>query len=174
MSRKLVAIGALAVATALAAAGCGSSSGSSSGAYGSGESTTEPAATTPSAGETATVAVVTASSVPKVGKVIVDSKGFTLYDFHKDRGTTPSCYGPCEKVWPPLTTSGAPKSGEGAMAAKLGTTKRTDGTTQVTYGGHPVYTYVVDTKPGDAKGNDFSSYGGQWYALKPNGEEAGG
>jgi predicted lipoprotein with Yx(FWY)xxD motif len=180
MSGNLVCVGGLAVAVALAAAGCGSSSNSSSssassgGAYGGGETTTETASTTPSGGGTATVAVITASSVPKLGKVIVDSKGFTLYDFHKDKGTTPTCFGPCAKVWPALTTSGSPKAGEGAMASKLGTTKRTDGTTQVTYAGHPVYTYVADTKPGEAKGNDLSSYGAQWYALKPSGEEAGG
>jgi predicted lipoprotein with Yx(FWY)xxD motif len=59
------------------------------------------------------------------------------------------------------------------MASKLGTTKRSDGTLQVTYAGHPLYTYTADTKPGDAKGNDFSSFGAQWYALQPSGEEAG-
>ncbi len=62
----------------------------------------------------------------------------------------------------------------GAEASQLGTTKRSDGTVQVTYAGHPLYTYAADTKPGEAKGNDFSSFGAQWYALKPNGEEAGG
>ena len=60
------------------------------------------------------------------------------------------------------------------MASKLGTTKRKDGTMQVTYAGHPLYTYVADTKPGDAKGNDFSSFGAEWYALQPSGEEAEG
>ena len=76
-------------------------------------------------------------------------------------------------TWPPLTTGGAPQAKSGAEAPQLGTTKRSDGTVQVTYAGHPLYTYVADTKPGDVKGNDFSSFGAQWYALKPNGEEAG-
>ena len=62
----------------------------------------------------------------------------------------------------------------GADASKLGTTKRSDGTLQVTYAGLPLYTYVVDGKPGDAKGNDIDSFGAEWYALQPSGEEAEG
>jgi predicted lipoprotein with Yx(FWY)xxD motif len=59
------------------------------------------------------------------------------------------------------------------MASKLGTTKRKDGTLQVTYDGHPLYTFVEDKKPGEANGNDTSAFGAQWYALFPSGEEAG-
>jgi predicted lipoprotein with Yx(FWY)xxD motif len=176
VTKSLSAIAALALIALLAIAGCGSSSDSSSsggGAYGSGgESSTTTAASSEPSGD-GTAAVVTAASVPKLGKVIVNSKGLTLYDFHKDKGTKSSCYGGCEQVWPPLTTEGEPQAGEGAMASKLGTTKRKDGTLQVTYAGWPLYTYVEDTKPGDAKGNDFSSFGAQWYALLPSGEEAG-
>jgi predicted lipoprotein with Yx(FWY)xxD motif len=111
--------------------------------------------------------------VPKLGKVIVNEEGITLYDFHKDKGTTSSCYGACAGVWPPLTTEGKPTGLMGVSASKLGTTKRNDGTTQVTFAGHPLYTYTGDSKPGEANGNDLSTYGGQWYALQPNGEEAG-
>ena len=176
MNRTLPAVALLALAAVLAIAGCGSSSNSNSssgegGAYGSGGGATKPAASPTGSGSAATVSL---ASVPKVGQVIVDSKGFTLYDFHKDKGTKSSCYGACVSVWPPLTTSGAPKATGGAEASKLGTTKRTDGTTQVTYAGHPIYTYTVDKKPGEANGNDFSSFSAQWYALKANGEEAGG
>jgi predicted lipoprotein with Yx(FWY)xxD motif len=71
-------------------------------------------------------------------------------------------------------TSGVPQAMSGAEASQLGTTKRSDGTMQVTYAGHPLYTFVEDSKPGEAKGNDTSAFGAQWYALKPNGEEAGG
>jgi predicted lipoprotein with Yx(FWY)xxD motif len=176
VSKTFPAFAALALIAVLAIAGCGSSSdngssSSSGGAYGSGEESTK-AATKP-ASTVGTVAVVTAASAPKLGKIIVDSKGFTLYDFHKDKGTTSSCYGGCAKVWPPLISEGEPQVGEGAMLSKLGTTQRKDGTLQVTYAGHPLYTYTADTKPGEAKGNDFSSYGAQWYALLPSGEEAG-
>jgi predicted lipoprotein with Yx(FWY)xxD motif len=166
----------LALIAVLAIAGCGSSSGSSStssgGAYGSGgETTSKPASSTSSGSSSG--AVVSVSRAPKLGRIIVDSEGLTLYDFHKDKGTTSACYGGCAQVWPPLTTEGKPQAGEGAMASKLGTTKRSDGTIQVTYAGHPLYTYTADTKPGDVKGNDFSSFGAQWYALLPSGEEAG-
>ena len=110
--------------------------------------------------------------MPKIGQVLVDSEGLTLYDFHKDKGTESACYGACAKAWPPLLTSGAPQPSNGASGSKLGTTKRDDGTMQVTYAGHPLYTFVADTKPGEANGNDFSAFGAQWYALTPKGTGA--
>jgi predicted lipoprotein with Yx(FWY)xxD motif len=177
VNRTTYAFALLAVAAALAIAGCGSSgdSTSSSGGYGGKGETAETAATTTNGSASGgSVAVLTVASAPKVGPVLVDSKGFTVYDFHKDKGTTSSCYGGCAKVWPPVLSEGAPQTGEGASASKLGTTKRKDGTTQVTYAGHPLYTYVADKKPGEANGNDFSSFGAQWYALKGSGEEAEG
>jgi predicted lipoprotein with Yx(FWY)xxD motif len=169
MTRNLTALALAAAALALLAAGCGSDSSSGGGAYGGGGSaaTTTSAETSPSEG----AATVTVAMVPKLGKVIVDSDGFTLYDFHKDKGTTSSCYGGCAGVWPPLTTGSAPKAAGGVSASKLGTTKRKDGTTQVTFAGHPLYTYTGDSKPGEANGNDFDSYGGEWYALTPSGKE---
>ncbi len=170
MNRTLSTLAVLALGVALAVAGCGGGSSNSGGAYGGGGSSTEQTSSTP-AGEGG-ASVVSVASVPKLGKVIVDSKGFTLYDFHKDKGTKSACYGACAKVWPPLTTTAAPKAGEGAQASQLGTAKRSDGTVQVTYAGHPLYTYTADSKPGEVNGNDFSSYGAQWYALKPSGEEA--
>jgi predicted lipoprotein with Yx(FWY)xxD motif len=175
VKRTLPTIAVLALAAVLAIAGCGgndsNSNSSPGGAYrGGGGGSSKP--TGGSGGGTA--AVVSAAGVGKLGRVIVDSKGLTLYDFHKDKGAKSSCYGGCASVWPPLTTGGAPKAGEGATASQLGTTKRSDGTVQVTYAGHPLYTYTADAKPGDAKGNDIDSFGAQWYALKPNGEEPEG
>jgi predicted lipoprotein with Yx(FWY)xxD motif len=164
---------ALAIAVAIAVAGCGSSSNSSTssgegGAYSGGEST----ATKPAASESAgSVAAISVGSAPEVGKVLVDSKGFTLYYFQKDQGEKSACYGPCAKVWPPLTGTG--KVEGGAMSSELGTTERSDGTTQVTYAGWPLYTYAADTKPGEAKGTDVKSFGASWYPLHPNGEKAG-
>ncbi len=176
MTRTTYAFALLAIAAALAIAGCGSSSdstgGGSGGAYGGGGSTSTAAEKAPAGAESG-VAVLTVANAPKAGPVLVDAKGFTVYDFHKDKGTTSSCYGNCAKVWPPVLTEGAPTAGEGAMSSKLGTTKRSDGTVQATYAGHPLYTYVADKKPGEANGNDFSSFGAQWYALHANGEEAG-
>ena len=182
MTRTLPAIAILAIGALLAVTGCGSSNSNSSsgegGAYGSGggETDTTKSAKSEAGGGAASSGsgVVAVAKSPELGTaILVDSKGFTLYDFHKDKGTQSACYGACASIWPPLTTSGKPQAMSGAAASKLGTTKRSDGTLQVTYASHPLYTYVADTKPGEAKGNDFSSYGAQWYALMPSGEEAG-
>jgi predicted lipoprotein with Yx(FWY)xxD motif len=173
-ARTISAFALLALAATLVIAGCGSSS-DSTGAYGGkGSSATEAETVKSPPGAESGVAVLTVASAPKLGPILVDAKGFTVYDFHKDKGTASSCYGGCAKVWPPVLSEGAPTAGEGASASQLGTTKRKDGTVQVTYAGHPLYTYVADKKPGEANGNDFSSFGAQWYALKGNGEEAEG
>lgn len=119
-------------------------------------------------------AVVSLGNAAKLGMVLVDSNGMTLYDFHKDKGTTSSCYGACAQSWPPLTTAGKPQAGNGASASKLGTTERKDGTMQVTYAGHPLYTFVGDQGPGEANGNDVKAFGASWYALKGSGEDASG
>jgi predicted lipoprotein with Yx(FWY)xxD motif len=162
------------LALAIIAAGCGSSSNDNStsassgggGLYGGGSSTTS---TTASSGGAA--AVVSVASNPKLGKILVDSKGMTLYYFEKDKkgGTSSTCSGACASVWPPVTTSGTPTGTNGAQASKLGTIKRSDGSSEVTYNGWPLYTYVSDTKPGDAKGNDLKQFGATWYALTPAG-----
>ena len=166
----------LGVAAALAIAGCGGSDDSTGGLYGGkgGTGTSTAAAEKPTPGAEAGAAVLTVASAPKVGRVLVDAEGFTVYDFHKDKGTKSSCYGGCAKVWPPVITVGAPQTGEGASSSKLGTTKREDGTVQVTYAGHPLYTYTADKKPGEANGNDIDSFGAEWYALQGSGEEAEG
>ncbi len=195
MTKKTHAFALLAVlaVAAIAIAGCGgggsggyssgeSSSGSSnenasSGAGnrygGSSESESKSASSEVPPGAESGAGVVSLGNAQKLGMILVDSNGMTLYDFHKDKGTTSSCYGPCAEGWPPMLTEGEPTVGNGAMASKLGTTERKDGTTQVTYAGHPLYTFVEDKKPGEANGNDVSAFGAQWYALKGNGEEAG-
>jgi len=174
VNRTLPAIAVFVAGALLVISGCGGGSSSGGGgAYGSGGETTA-AKSQNASGETGAGGVVAVAKSPELGTaILVDSKGFTLYDFHKDKGTKSACYGACAGVWPPLTTSGSAQAMKGAEASKLGTTKRSDGTLQVTYAGHPLYTYTADTKPGQARGNDFSSYGAQWYALMPNGEEAG-
>ncbi len=172
MNRTYLAIATIVLAAALAVAGCGGSSDSSGeSAYGGSESTAtnKSASSESGGGATATIAV---ASVGDLGKVLVDSKGFTLYYFKKDKGGKSACYGACAEGWPPLTTEGAAKGMSGVQASMLGTTKRKDGTTQVTYAGWPLYTYVVDKKPGEANGNDIDAFGGEWYALHANGEKA--
>jgi predicted lipoprotein with Yx(FWY)xxD motif len=173
----------LAAAFALAIAGCGGSDnndnseskednsavsgGNTYGSAGGGEN----ASTTSESEAASGGANVSLGSVPKLGMVLIDSKGFTLYDFHKDKGTKSMCNGACAEGWPPLLTEGEPSVGNGAQKSLLGTTTRDDGTTQVTYAGHPLYTFVGDKKPGEATGNDIDAFGAEWYALTASGEE---
>lgn len=147
------------------AASGGGYSGKGGGAYGGGSGETTAANAAGGAG------VVKAAKVGDLGTIIVNSEGMTLYDFHKDKGSTPACYGACAAAWPPLLTEGEPTAEAGAMASQLGTTKRKDGTVQVTYNGWPLYTFTGDTKPGEANGNDVDAFGAEWYALQPSGEE---
>lgn len=176
MKRTHPVIAILALFAALAVAGCGGSSNSSSSnesAYGGEESTGSTNASSREAGAgEATLAVKNLGG--DVGSVLVDSKGFTLYYFEKDtQGGKSTCYGPCAAGWPPLTTEGAAEGKGGVQASKLGTTKRNDGTMQVTYAGWPLYTFVEDKKPGEANGTDVKAFGASWYPLHANGEKAG-
>jgi predicted lipoprotein with Yx(FWY)xxD motif len=115
----------------------------------------------------ATVAV----AKTRLGRVLVDSKGITLYDFVEDKGTTSVCYGACAALWPPLLTKGKPIAGRGVRASLLGTTKRKDGKLEVTYGGHPLYYFVTDRKPGQTTGQGVNQFGGPWWVLSPAGRE---
>jgi predicted lipoprotein with Yx(FWY)xxD motif len=85
-----------------------------------------------------------------------------------------TCNDSCAKFWPPVTTKGAAKAGSGLDAGKLGTTARTDGTTEVTYNGHPLYYYVGDKQPGDTTGQGLNAFGALWYVLSPAGKEVVG
>jgi predicted lipoprotein with Yx(FWY)xxD motif len=115
----------------------------------------------------ATVAVVKSP----LGRILVDGKGITLYDFVKDKGTASTCYGACAALWPPLTTKGKPVAVRGARASLLGTTKRKDGTLEVTYNGHPLYYFVTDRKPGQTTGQGVNQFGAPWWVLSAGGKE---
>lgn len=117
---------------------------------------------------------VSATGISGLGTVLVDSEGRTVYMFAKDHGTASSCYGACAQGWPPVIAEGKPSAGEGAMSSQLGTTKRKDGTMQVTYAGHPLYTYAGDTAPGEANGNESTAFGGKWSAMDEAGEAVAG
>jgi predicted lipoprotein with Yx(FWY)xxD motif len=106
-----------------------------------------------------------------LGRILVDSKGRTLYDFPPDKGGMSSCYGACAALWPPLTTATTPHAGAGIRAALLGTTKRSDGKLQVTYNGHPLYFFVTDTRPGQTAGQGVNQFGAPWWVLSPAGKE---
>ena len=97
-------------------------------------------------------------------QVVTNAKGYTLYWFVPDSPTKSTCYGTCAAYWPPVT--GTPVAGPG-VTGKIGTIKRSDGQTQVTYDRHPLYTYVGDSAPGQANGNAINLNGGLWYQIKP-------
>ena len=101
-----------------------------------------------------------------LGTILVDAKGRTLYLFEKDRGGKSACSGTCAKNWPPLLAKGKPRAAGSVRKAKLGTTRRSDGRTQVTYGGHPLYTFVLDAgKPGSTRGEGIEAFGAEWYVV---------
>ncbi len=107
-------------------------------------------------------AVVNVGQNSTLGSFLVDSKGMTLYLYTKDTPNTSNCYGGCAGYWPPLLTTGAPVAGTGVTASLLGTTNRTDGTTQVTYNGWPLYYYVSDKAAGDTTGENVQ---GVWFVI---------
>jgi predicted lipoprotein with Yx(FWY)xxD motif len=131
---------------------------------------------------TATAGVAVAASSPSspakvsvrstsLGKVLVNGKGVTLYLFKKDKNGKSACSGTCAQAWPPLLTKGKPTGSGGAAASKLGTTRRADGTTQVTYAGHPLYTFIMDkNKAGSTKGEGIVAFGAEWDAVGTNGK----
>jgi predicted lipoprotein with Yx(FWY)xxD motif len=164
VKRTTYALALLAVVGAVVIAGCGG--GSSSTSAGSTGSSSESAST--GSGGSGTIA---GAEVAGLGTVLVDSSGMTVYMFTPDEGTTSVCYGGCEAAWPPVVASGKPTAGEGAMSSALGTTKRKDGTLQVTYEGHPLYTYADDKSPGEANGNEVE---GTWFALDETGGQVKG
>jgi predicted lipoprotein with Yx(FWY)xxD motif len=147
-------------AAAIAVAGCGSSNKSSSSSVAA-----APAATTPAAGKGEQIA----AKDSKLGKILVDEDGHTLYLFEADKSTQSTCDGSCAKAWPAVTTSGKPVAEKGAEASKLGTTTRSDGKTQVTYAGHPLYYYAEDEKAGDMNGQGSKEFGAEWYVVGPTG-----
>jgi predicted lipoprotein with Yx(FWY)xxD motif len=98
--------------------------------------------------------------------VLTDAKGFTLYSFAPDTPSRSNCNGTCAGYWPPVT--GTPAAVPG-VTGKLGTIKRSDGTTQAVYNGHPLYTYIADTAPGQAHGNNLNLNGGLWHEVTVSG-----
>jgi predicted lipoprotein with Yx(FWY)xxD motif len=144
-------------ALALVLAGCGSSGG-----YGN-------AGNTPSAGSSSGGSETIGTSSTNMGTFLTGASGRSIYLWLGDHGMASSCSGACASVWPPVTTMGTAKAGAGVDAAKLGTIKRSDGTTQVTYAGHPLYYYASDTAKGQTNGEDVNGFGAIWYLVQPSG-----
>ena len=150
---------ALALA-ALAIAGCGSTGGDGDAPDSSAMPKTEN-------GRSATFGVANGN----LGKILVDSQGYTLYLFQRDAGMKSTCTGACAVEWPPLRVAGKPSVGDGANASSVTTSVRSDGMPQVTYNGHPLYRFTGDQKPGDTNGQGLNFFGGLWYVLSSSGNE---
>jgi predicted lipoprotein with Yx(FWY)xxD motif len=106
-----------------------------------------------------------------LGPILVDARGHSLYLFEADKGPKSTCYGKCATFWPPLITTAAPRAAKGVEASLLGTTKRRHGRLQVTYRGHPLYTFLKDTRAGQTAGENLDFFGGEWYVLSAAGRK---
>jgi predicted lipoprotein with Yx(FWY)xxD motif len=120
-------------------------------------------------GQTRSVATVSLRKTNLGIVLVVGTSQHTLYLFAKDHNGKSSCSGSCAQFWPPLVTQHMPTAGKGVKASKLGTTKRANGALQVTYYHHPLYTYALDKKAGQTKGEGLSAFGAKWYALNGSG-----
>jgi predicted lipoprotein with Yx(FWY)xxD motif len=161
-------IAALSVcALSVAACGAGSAEKANSGSTGGGAYSQQASTPTPSS---AAGDVTVKVSTTKLGRILTDDKGRTLYLFEKDKPATSRCSGACASIWPPLA-GGTAMAGAGVSSAQLGSIKRADGKTETTYAGHPLYTYAGDAKPGDTRGQGLDQFGAEWYVLAPNGRK---
>lgn len=107
----------------------------------------------------------------KFGPMLFDNRKQAIYLFDVETTDKPECYDDCAEAWPPVLTDGAPVAGDAVKGSLLGTAKRSDGTVQVTYGGHPLY-YYAHEEPGEVKCHDVFLNGGTWYVVKPDGNRA--
>jgi predicted lipoprotein with Yx(FWY)xxD motif len=177
---KVTILPAVLLAAAGLATACGGSSNTSSntssdtaastpassgGAYGN-----APAQSTGTPAASGSALSIKATKSDDLGTFLTDSSGRSLYLWKADKGDSSTCSGPCAQAWPPVTTTGAPTAGTGVKASLLGTTKRSDGSTEVTYGGHPLYYFVGDKKPGDTAGQASEEFGADWLVVAPTGE----
>ena len=161
LNRPRMLLALLAVAAAAAVLAACSSSGTSSTSGGSSTSTSSPAAATAGSLKTTTIGGAT---------VLTSAKGFTLYSFAPDTPAKSNCNGTCAQNWPPVK---GPATASG-VTGTFGTIKRSDGSTQATFDGHPLYTFVGDTAPGQAKGNGLNAAGGLWHEITTSGSSSSG
>jgi predicted lipoprotein with Yx(FWY)xxD motif len=172
-------IPALVIAVAVAVAGCGSSSSSSSQSAAGGQAAASStsasggagaygAASSSSSASAAPAALITTKPSKKLGTILAyGPKHMTVYLFEADHGGKSSCTGACASAWPPVT--GKPHAAGAALQADLATVRRSDGTLQVTYKGHPLYRFIKDGDHADAYGQGVKAFGAPWYVLAPSG-----
>jgi predicted lipoprotein with Yx(FWY)xxD motif len=144
-------------ALATVVAGCG----------GGGATAASSAPPKTASGQAATLGV----SSTGIGQILVNSQGRTVYLFKADQGTKSVCSGACAGAWPPLLVTGKPAVGNGVNASLVGSTTRPEGTTQVTYNGHPLYLFAQDQRAGETNGQGVSAFGAAWFALNAAGSQ---
>jgi predicted lipoprotein with Yx(FWY)xxD motif len=167
---RLFSFAALAVTAALVLAACGGSGSSSSSGSSStpGYGAAKPATSNPSSSSSA--ASVLSTKTSSLGTFLVDGNGRALYLWDADHGSKSTCSGACAQAWPPLTTTATPKASGAVKASLLGTTKRADGSREVTYAGHPLYYFAGDTAPGQTTGQGSDGFGAPWWVVTPAGK----
>ena len=159
--RQMLLVVPAAAAAAAALAACGSSGTSASGSGAASGGTTAPSASASAAAaglKTAKVGSVT---------VLTNAQGFTLYSFAPDTAAKSMCNGACATSWPPVSPATM-----AAVKSPFATIKRSDGATQLTFHGHPLYTFVGDKAPGQASGNGVNAFGGLWHEAPASGGTA--
>ncbi len=176
IGRRIVTVAAAAGLVLLAAA-CSSSTPTASSApsaTSAATSTSAPGSSTSAPAPSATASAAAAAAVElktestKLGTVLADKKGKTVYWFAKDTSTTSACTGACATAWPPVL--GMPQAASGSsLTGKFGTIRRSDGTVQATYNGHPLYTFEGDTAPGQTNGNGVIAFGAAWSVITISG-----
>jgi predicted lipoprotein with Yx(FWY)xxD motif len=160
--RMWVPTGLAAVALIVTACGTSASGSSSSGGTSSGSGAASEAPAGSSTGSLTTTKIGSAT-------VLTNAKGFTLYTFAADTPGKSNCNGSCAQFWPPVK---GPVSAMSGVSGTFGTITRSDGTMQETWNGHPLYTYVADTAPGQDKGNNLNLSGGVWHVIALTGTTA--
>jgi predicted lipoprotein with Yx(FWY)xxD motif len=162
MRNRWWAVSLLLAGSSAALVACGSSSPSTS------SSASSPAATNQGSPASNSGTVVIDEHSTSIGTVLTNAQGKTLYYFAIDTPTKSNCNGTCLSYWPPVI--GTPKAGSGVtLSMAFGTIKRSNGQTQATYNGHPLYTYIGDSAPGMTGGNGKNLSGGLWWAIGPGG-----
>lgn len=126
--------------------------------------------TEPSSSSAATGTTIIASD-SAFGPMLYNEKKQAIYIWQLEESSTPECYGDCAVQWPPVLTNGTPIASSGVNGKLLGTTQRTDGSTQVTYNGHPLY-YYAHENPGEVKCHNIKTHGGLWWVIQPSGVRA--
>jgi predicted lipoprotein with Yx(FWY)xxD motif len=170
---RMFSLAALAVVGALVLAACGGSSSSGTSTSSGGSSTPSYGAAKPSTSNTSNssgAASAVSTKTSSLGTFLVDAKGRTLYLWNADKGSMSTCTGACAQAWPPLTTTSTPKASGAVKASLLGTTKRADGSREVTYAGQPLYTFAGDTQPGQTTGEGSNGFGAPWWVVTPAGK----